>query len=883
MPEIIDRRVSFNAGEISPWLDPRIDLDKYHMGCIELQNMRPSIYGGAMRRPGTVYMGAAKTSSTAVRLVPFTVNSSTFYVLEFSNLLMRVWDAVTGALVGAPLEVVTPYTTAQLAALQFSQQNDVMWIAHPSHNPRKVIRTSSTVFDLVLFEFKWPATFDENITDTLISVAGSIPSAPSNWSSSAGSYAVGTIVFYTTNSKYYTCKVAHTSSTDRKPTNATYWQETAYSSSTSPTVWSSATAYSVRDRVTVSGVEYACIEANTNKTPAADANPRYWCRSSMTAGLVLLSAGQVVTLTSTADLFAAGHVGTQWTLGKRRETLKVSRTITTATVGSVSAAIYCLGEWSCLVSATSDGAGVWETSLLVERSKDLFEWETAYPVKSSRNIVQTIVTGNEEEPCFLRVRYVSWNSVGTLPDDFMAELEVGNPVQTGIVQITAVASATSATGIVKFQIPSEDPTKIWNKPSFSSVDGFPRALSLHDGRLYFGGTASQPTTLWGSAVDAYDDFRVGAGPDRAVSYTLGSDESSAIEWLVSQDMLVMGTSSAEWVFGQRVGEDVPKLRRNTAFGSAAIQARLANDSVVYVQKSGRKLREYAYSLERDGYTATDLTMLAEHLGDAVMTQIAVQRNPETVIWVTTSRGDLLCLTYERGQNVVGWCRVVTDGLFESVAVVPGIGEEDHVWGSVKRTIGGVDKRYIERFAPDLSRAIKTGSTTAMVFSDSALIRTGAATTTITGLSHLEGKTVKVLGDGIPQDDKVVASGSITITSAANVIVGLGFTSLLQPTFLETSDPGSVSKVGKKRLHRIVAEFWKSAGMTISGDGGATFEALAFEVTPDYAATPGALFTGLKEHYATGGTERQASCVLKQESPLPLNVMSLSMRYEVEMS
>lgn len=111
MPEIIDRRISFNAGEISPWLDPRVDLDKYQMGCREMENMRPSVYGGAMGRAGTVYLGQALTSATAVRLIPFVVGTATHYLLEFSNLKARIWDAASQTLVASIADSVWTQTT----------------------------------------------------------------------------------------------------------------------------------------------------------------------------------------------------------------------------------------------------------------------------------------------------------------------------------------------------------------------------------------------------------------------------------------------------------------------------------------------------------------------------------------------------------------------------------------------------------------------------------------------------------------------------------------------------------------------------------------------------------------------------------------------------
>ena len=76
------------------------------------------------------------------------------------------------------------------------------------------------------------------------------------------------------------------------------------------------------------------------------------------------------------------------------------------------------------------------------------------------------------------------------------------------------------------------------------------------------------------------------------------------------------------------------------------------------------------------------------------------------MWIITTRGDLLALTYERGQNVAGWARMVTAGTFESIAILPAENEEDVVWLCVVREIDGSTVRYIERIAPDSNKELR---------------------------------------------------------------------------------------------------------------------------------------------------------------------------------
>ena len=929
MSEIVDRRIAFNAGEISPWLDPRIDMDKYRMACRTMQNMRGTIYGGAIRRSGTEYLGEALSASSQSRLVAFSVNSTTQYIVEFSNLKLRVWDTLTGLI--AADNIVTPFLESEINAMQFSQQNDVMFIAHPDHPPMVLSRYPNSIFLLTTMEQSWPVLLDPNFTDTTIKVTSEATPATISIAiySSSAAYSIGNKVKVVgTPTRYFSCIKKIDAPTS--PLFAAF--KAAYTSPLTGRSWKDYWVEMTLSDLTTNGIE----------------------------------TGVTVTLISSSDIFDPSHVGTKWVITQRRDTLVVKLTLATVTAGAaakVSTPLYVLGEWSVLIRATNNPTAEWSSYLIVEKSSDLVTWETHVPVKSGTSDVQQLLTGTEDEPCFLRLRHIS--TAGELPSGYVAELEASNPDHHGMVIIKTVLPAeqatayatrsstynvitkltvnqfgscyakvptvtitggggTGATGtaeidglgrvidvditsggsgytstptvtlsapdasyfaqaVVLTSLLNGDATTRWQAPAWNAVNGYPRAITLHDGRLWFGGTNAKPTTIWASTVDSYGEFRIGADADRSLAYTLQSDEASAVEWLVSQELLIIGTSSGEWVFGQKLGEDIAKLRRNTSFGSAAIQARAINDALVFVQRSKRKLREYAYAADKDGYNAVDLNMLAEHLGDATFKQMAIQRNPEAIVWIVTERGDLLALTYERGQAVTGWSRHVTDGSFESVAVVLGSGEDDQVWVTVKRTVNGVTARYVERFQPDTIRKIKDGNHAAAVYLDSAMTVTPVAKL-CSGLSHLKGKTVSILADGMVHRDLVVsATGTLLLdANATSAIIGLPFESILEPTYLETMDPNSLSKLGKKRLTRAILEFWKTLGGEISSDGGDTWRPMQIRGDDSVLDTAAAPFTGLVEEYVESNTDRQVTVAIRQTQPLPLNVMSMNLRYRLEL-
>jgi len=176
MPEeFFERRTAFNAGEISPWLDPRIDQEKYHLGCRQMRNMRPTVYGGAFKRPGTTYLGEARIHTGTVRLLSFQYEVGKVFVLELTDERMRIWETgATPALVedpdspGDPLVVTTPWAEDELNALQVAQLNDLLFVVHPDHQPRVIARYEDDDWRVVKYNPDWPALLAENDTVTTL-------------------------------------------------------------------------------------------------------------------------------------------------------------------------------------------------------------------------------------------------------------------------------------------------------------------------------------------------------------------------------------------------------------------------------------------------------------------------------------------------------------------------------------------------------------------------------------------------------------------------------------------------------------------------------------------------------------------------------------------
>ena len=158
---------NFTAGELSPNMYGRTDIEKYYNGCMTMENFLVLPQGGAYRRPGSRYVAPVKTASLFTRLVPFVFSTTQAYMLEFGNLYMRVYYDGGQVQSGSTVyEVVTPYTTAQLPDLKFAQSADTLYIVHPSHEPRQLTRTAHTTWTLTALAWENGPFMKDNDDDS---------------------------------------------------------------------------------------------------------------------------------------------------------------------------------------------------------------------------------------------------------------------------------------------------------------------------------------------------------------------------------------------------------------------------------------------------------------------------------------------------------------------------------------------------------------------------------------------------------------------------------------------------------------------------------------------------------------------------------------------
>lgn len=530
-------------------------------------------------------------------------------------------------------------------------------------------------------------------------------------------------------------------------------------------------------------------------------------------------------------------------------------------------------DWTTLGSWGQAGDSA---SVVLERSYDSgTTYETVHTVTSgtTKNVT---TSGTEEVADAIYRARVSEVTVAAAKCEI--QLSVRDTSHIGIVEITAVASTTSATATVLTTLGSTDLTHRWSEGSFSNYRGWPIDVTVSsEERITFAGNVAEPLTTWGSVIDDWTDFKEGVLDDDAISFTLiGSGQQNRIRWIVSKDSLIIGTVGGEHLLGASDDKEVlsptnVRARLQTTYGSKDIAAKIVNQAVIFVQRGGRKIRELLYDYESDAHKADDLTIFSNHITESGIVDMAFQRTPDPILWCVRDDGEMAVMAYERDQDVFSWSRLITqtkagasaaeDSDFESVAIIyGGAGEEDEVWVSIRRTIGAADKRYIERFN---SRAMPS-SMSDMKYLDSYITDTGGDTT-ITGLTHLEGQTVQVLGDGLVQATKVVASNQITAaTTAAKYQVGLGYTATLKPMKLDIASLGLATT---KKIGRAIINLYNTVG-------GAVGTTTSNEKS--LATGTAALFAGELEVPMPGGYSRTGDIIVRQTDPLPMTVLSLTL-------
>jgi hypothetical protein len=649
------------------------------------------------------------------------------------------------------------------------------------------------------------------------------------------------------------------------------------------------------------------------------------------------------TLTSSAPLFNAQHVGAYWQVSQTRPGSSTQKGLLSS--GTSSAITVVPGQsWNLVTS------GRWDGTVRVEAEDPGVPgvWEVIREFVSVNASLNVDTGDTEDAKTNLRISF-TLNAVPTAgAEDPQAVLSADSVINKGIVKITAFGTSQSVSVDVKKEIQSPGvATSRWSEGAFSEFRGHPRSLEIHEERFMLGGTSSQARRVWGSRTGRYEDFELGTDDDHALAFDLNGTAQNQINWLVSEQQLMVGTAGAEHTVGSRDPDKAltpaftPQKRQST-YGSKFLQAQIVNDVVLFAQRLGRKIREAVYSFERDKNVAPDMTILAEHITEGGIKQTAYSQQPDQIFWFVTNDGQLIGMTYEREQDVIGFHRHETQGRFESVAVIPGT-ERDEIWCVVARDLPSGTVRYVERIRPfkwqkveefffvdsglsypestvftsgnaepgkryrvqdeptgtmDLSNvggpAFATKGNEFLAVQDP--LQTAPANepndfgggslrevfTSFGNLGHLEGMTVQCLIDGAPIVDQVVTGGQITIPDGEtgySASIGLGFSNRLQPMRLDVANQMGEYPAREMRVKEVVARVEDTIGM-VAGISEDELYDRPFRSTAMKMDQVPDLLNGDYEVDIHGRYDFKGDIILGQDQCLPSTILSLTAKYEV---
>ena len=426
-------------------------------------------------------------------------------------------------------------------------------------------------------------------------------------------------------------------------------------------------------------------------------------------------------------------------------------------------------------------------------------------------------------------------------------------------------------------------------PGISGSDNRPSCVSFFEQRLVFANTNNNPQTLFFSKSGDYENMTTGTDADDAMIYTIASNQVNAIQFLKAQRTLIVGTTGGEFTVSAD-GTDAAitptniAIKRQSSYGSANVDAQPAGNATLFLQRAKRKIRELAYNFDVDGYQAADMTILNDTVTTSGINEMAYQQSPDSILWCVRDDGVFSGLTYQRAEQVTAWHRHKLGGTFgsgttatgygvvESVASISGSLNEDELWVIVKRTINSATKRYVECFSDfDFDETDSTN----FRFLDSHLTYDGSATTTLSGLSHLEGQSVSILADGSAHTNKTVSSGAITLDrSVTKAVVGLSYDSVLQTMRIEGGAAEGTSQGKTKRISKVVLRLFETVGVKV-GPSLTNLETIPFRTTSSPMGTPVSTFlAGDKEIEFNDDFNSDGFIFVKQDQPLPCSVLAI---------
>nr|DAX95032.1 MAG TPA: stabilization protein [Caudoviricetes sp.] len=848
---------SFAAGEISPYVANRVDLDKYKSALLTAQNLAIRPFGGCYRRQGSEFIGQVKYDDKPTALVAFSAGIDDAYLLEVGYQYIRIWE--DGKYTGT--ELSTPYNNVD--NLQFTQSADTMFICSGDYPIQCLQRTAvgwtfkeyeitepyydsatQAVNKETLFTTPGTYTFTPQVTgkytvEIIGAGGGGAGTGVQHYSytyGGDGQEGQGTIELQGGNGGSGEKKITIDTLTagqtysvtvgaggkggksqycrrgDAHPTDGTGGEKSSFNNSEAKGggggIASKPNGKNQRiegkDGIShqggaKGGAAGICKDVQKNPSQITDGKDGQngYVRITFSGNNELkpsATSGNDVTITATKDTFTPGMVNSHIKLTQQAENQSERIEIQASSITEETKSIRVGKAWKITTH------GTWKGKVTVYHSDDNKTWQE-YRSYKSNNDQNFTESGTVTTPTWMKAVAVTDadNGSGKLTVDFSR-----NPYSNdGTAKITEVVSPTEAKASVITDFANTDKTQVYALSSWNDDNGYPKMACFFQDRLVLAATKKEPYSIWMSRTGDYPNFGIekadgGVTDDSAIKADLITRNGFEILHLVPAKDLVILTTGNEWIIEGASVITPAKInpRPQTMRGSNTCHPQHIGNRIVHVQRSGKTVRDLGYQYDADNYNGDDLTLLATHLteGHKLVSSAYIQE-PNSTLYYVRDDGVLLSLAFIKEQNVFAWSHHTTDGKYKKVTSIPN-GASDVLYVTVERD----GKIYIERFNPDIEAA---------VYMDSYITGSGSSI----DASHLIGKTVQVLTDGTRLQDRAVPENGLVAfgQSFSDITIGLAYETRVEQPGPDIGLKEGTMQARISKINTVVLRVEKSYG------------------------------------------------------------------------
>lgn len=844
---------SFVAGEISPFLFGRSDVNSYKDALQQCVNYIPMVYGGLTKRPGFKYIAALADMTATARLQKFIFSSNQSYQLEFSNLKLRFYKdqgliAQARTISNGTFASFSGWTDASTGGGSAAASGGKLALTAGGG-------TAKAVADVVA-----------NYGVGTYTVTCDIGTATTTWrvGTTSGGSEIGTGTLTTgtgktfsftptTNGNMYLSFQNTSDSTVDNIVISTpaYTIDTPYATADIPDLRFAQSF----DKIVIVHPSYAPRElirlGHDNWTLSAISfdEPAYLDENSSTVTLTPSGLTGSITVTASSATFASTDVGRviRYKAGPDgSETIKY-------------------GGSPVALNGTQTNFNI---PFYPQGSSDLDVYKQAatgvYTLQA--NPADYTISGGQ----------VVMGAAPGVTDAIEIRKKNAGSGEWGWMTITAYTSSTQVTATVNRTLSGTNASTTWRLGAWSATTGYPELCTFHQQRLVL----AKDRTVWCSGIGDLYNF----SPDNALhkdqidadtGFYFDLDRTSQIQWIKSiKDVIIAGTlDNIQSIANVNLGISGVVSKIESSISCAFVEPEVVENEIAFIELNGKRVYAVGFVFTQDGYIPTNMTLLAEHItGSSTFVELTYADLPGKVLWVRKANGSIVSCTYVKNQGQTSWARHTiggTDVEVESISTIPGATYSE-LWICVKRTINGGTKRYIECQQAFFNGQDKEDA----FFVDSGLTYDSTSTSTITGLDHLEGQVVSLIVDGAEHPTRTVASGSINLQDPAEVVqVGLYSPSLFETVAQDGGqDPGALQAT-MSRTWALGVHFNESLGCSVGYDADNLTEVL-FRNVDEYYGTGPDLKTGFVVQPINSGFQLDFKGYVTSLTPVPNTILSL---------